>query len=323
MRDIKAKEIGGYLEMEQFTGEEYYSDLYKLNLGRTAFILLLQNIEHSRVFIPRYICSSVVDSARNAGFNVVLYDIDEDLKPVWENADAPSDEDILYLVNYYGQLKEATILKYRNLSNNLIVDNAQAFFDRPVEGVHTLYSPRKFFGLCDGAYLATDIDIHIDALSPDSSLNRIKYLVGRMEESGAEHYSEMLAASRTFADEVPRRMSPFTQNMLKGINYEFVKKRRCDNYRILSELLPSDNPFTKSLPECPFAYPYMHKDGVSLRKYLADKKIFVPTNWSYLINVMPEDSLEYRWSSDILPLPIDQRYGECEMKIIADAVKAF
>ena len=30
------KEIGGYFEMEELPGEEYYPDLLRLNLGRTA-----------------------------------------------------------------------------------------------------------------------------------------------------------------------------------------------------------------------------------------------------------------------------------------------
>ena len=64
-------------------------------------------------------------------------------------------------------------------------------------------------------------------------------------------------------------------------------------------------------------------DGVRLRKALAAQNIFVPTNWSYLISSMPEDSFEYEWSANILPLPIDQRYGEREMKMIADAIRAY
>ena len=30
------KEIGGYFELEDFGGKEYYPNLYKVNLGRTA-----------------------------------------------------------------------------------------------------------------------------------------------------------------------------------------------------------------------------------------------------------------------------------------------
>ena len=98
------KEIGGYMELEHFRGEEKYGDLYKFNLGRTAFVWLLKNTPHDRVFIPEYICDSVPVSAEKAGYKVVRYRLDEELKPVWGEEGAPSDKDILYLVSYYGQL---------------------------------------------------------------------------------------------------------------------------------------------------------------------------------------------------------------------------
>ena len=118
-------------------------------------------------------------------------------------------------------------------------------------------------------------------------------------------------------------MSLLTENFLRGIDYDYVQERRVENYKILSELLPGSNVFTRNVPSCPFAYPYHHGNGVALRKYLAEKSIFVPTNWSYLIKKLPEGSLQYEWSADILPLPVDQRYGEEEMRIIAEAVRSF
>mgnify|MGYP000217078922 CR=1 FL=1 len=34
------KEIGGYLELEESTGQEYYPELCGVNLGRTALLLV-------------------------------------------------------------------------------------------------------------------------------------------------------------------------------------------------------------------------------------------------------------------------------------------
>ena len=36
------KEIGGYFELEDFGGKEYYPNLYKVNLGRTALRWLMR-----------------------------------------------------------------------------------------------------------------------------------------------------------------------------------------------------------------------------------------------------------------------------------------
>ncbi len=38
------KEIGGYLELEEMSGEEYYPDLIKLNLGRNALVFALEQL---------------------------------------------------------------------------------------------------------------------------------------------------------------------------------------------------------------------------------------------------------------------------------------
>ncbi|URW87442.1 hypothetical protein M5E86_08905 [Blautia wexlerae] len=37
------KEIGGYFQLEEMPGEEYYPDLYRVNLGRTALLWLLKS----------------------------------------------------------------------------------------------------------------------------------------------------------------------------------------------------------------------------------------------------------------------------------------
>ena len=36
------KEIGGYFQLEELQGTEYYPDLYRVNLGRKALLWLLQ-----------------------------------------------------------------------------------------------------------------------------------------------------------------------------------------------------------------------------------------------------------------------------------------
>ena len=317
------KEIGGYMELEHFQGREMYPDLLKFNLARTAFVWLLKNLKHERVFIPRYICNSVPDSAAGAGFNVVFYSLDQNLEPVFKDNEEPGPEDIMYVVNYYGQLTYAQMGSYCQKYKNLIIDNAQSFYTFPVPHAHTLYSPRKFFGLSDGAYLSTNIQEPIDDLPIDRSSDRFSYLLGRFEDNARDHYGDMLKASEEFDNITPKRMSLLTENTLKAIDYQDVRRKRLDNYTTLSRLLPNKNTFNRVLPDCPFAYPYYCKDGVRLRKYLAGKNIFVPTNWSYLRGMPELDDLAYDWSCNILPLPVDQRYSEKEMHMIADAVRSF
>ena len=317
------KEYGGYLEIERMRGEEYYPDLHRLNLGRTALVWLLDHIDHKRVFLPEFICDTVTESATAAGYSLVSYRLDEELNPVWGPEGEPGKEDIFYLVNYNGILKDATVEHYRDKYETVIVDNAQSFYSKPLKGVHSLYSVRKFFGVADGAYVASEIEMNEEDLQADRSADRARYLVGRFEGTANEYYSDSKTAELGFSDEIPKRMSLFTQNILKAVDYDAVREQRCSNYKQLDGLLKSENPFSQKDPLCPYLYPYYHKDGIELRKYLVAKKVYVPTLWEFLLDEKYEGSLEQDWSANITWLPIDQRYDKDDMKYIADLIAAF
>ncbi|MBR2674899.1 MAG: hypothetical protein IKE52_05535 [Mogibacterium sp.] len=325
MENLKGvkKEYGGYLEFGDMRGSEYYTGMYKLNLARTSLIWLLSHIPHNRVFLPLFICDTVNETAEAAGYRLVSYRMDENLRPVWGEKGAPEEDDIFYLVNYNGLLTEADIVRYRETFNTVIVDNAQAFFSEPIAGVHTIYSLRKFIGVTDGAYVASDIEGTTDSLPMDKSTERAKYLVGRLEGFANDYYAESKSAEVGYSGETPKQMSRFTQMILKGTDYEYIKNKRRENYAALNALLKSDNPFTKATPECPYLYPYYHEDGMSLRKYLVENKIYVPTLWDFLLDEKYEGTLEYEWASNITWLPIDQRYDESDMQSIADVVRNY
>ena len=330
------KEIGGYMELERLGGSDYYPDLFKFNLGRTALVWLLEQLGCRRLFVPCYCCDSVAKTARGAGFDVELYHIDEKLQPVSEEeAITLAEGEWLYLVNFYGQLTEEKIADYKEKYGRVIVDNAQGFFQKPVLGLPTIYSCRKFIGVSDGAYLdlgtanglseeaLEESRSRFEALPTDVTKDRIGYLFGRLEENARDYYSEMLAQSDKFAEADPMKMSLLTENILRGIDYERIRERRVANYLTLQKLLPTDNPFTKRVPIAPFAYPYYHEDGVALRKAMAAKNIFIPTNWSYLVNNDSASALEREWSANVLPLPVDQRYGEEEMTYLAEMIREY
>lgn len=314
------KEIGGYLELEEFTGEEYYSGLYKVNLGRTALLWLLESRKCKKLLLPYFLCDSVISACEEQGIQLEFYHLDDTLSPLIKRPLGLEDGEWLYLVNYYGQLTDETIRLYKNTYQQIIVDHTHAFYQRPIPGVDTLYSCRKFFGLSDGAYISTDAELTSGKL-PDHSHERMLHVLGRYELDAGTYYQKMLDNASTYHHMEIRTMSRLTQNLLKAIDYPKIKERREANYQLLRNLLPSQNPFTRTIPEGPFAYPYYHPDGIRLRKALAQKKIFVPTNWSNVLEQMPSGSPEYDWAANILPLPCDQRYGMDEMRYIAETLQ--
>ena len=69
-----------------------------------------------------------------------------------------------------------------------------------------------------------------------------------------------------------------------------------------------------------YAYPLLIKDGASVRKRLAERKIYVATLWPNVLE-LPENMLEHELAENILPLPCDHRYTENDMEVVVKAVK--
>lgn len=61
-------------------------------------------------------------------------------------------------------------------------------------------------------------------------------------------------------------------------------------------------------------YPFMTPNGASIRKKLQQEKTYIPTLWTSVKEWCSADMLEYKYAENLLPIPIDQRYGYTEMK---------
>lgn len=107
------------------------------------------------------------------GYLYEYYRISSDFLPVFDKE--LSDNKYLYIVNYYGQISNEQIKKLQEKYEHIIFDNVQAFFQKPVQGIDTIYSCRKFFGVPDDAYLSTDCLLEED-LPEDMLSSRLKHL---------------------------------------------------------------------------------------------------------------------------------------------------
>ena len=235
------KEIGGYFELEDFGGKEYYPNLYKVNLGRTALRWLLEGRGYTKIYLPVFLCESVTEACEQHGIRISRYQLGAELNVLLPRKKLGESE-CLYLVNYYGQLTDEKILAYQKIFGNIIVDHTHAFFQKPLKGVDTLYSCRKFWGVSDGAYLSTDAVLPMDK-PVDHSNKRMGHILGRYEENAGVYYQEMLQNAARYEGMEIRRMSRLTENLLGAIDYETGRRKREENYRILSEALPSEFSF--------------------------------------------------------------------------------
>lgn len=312
------KEIGGYFQLDQFVNKQYYKDLIELNTGRNALIYLVKSKAIEKIYLPYFLCECVADILNKYSIKYEYYQIDRKLYPILDRQ--MKTNEYLYVVNYYGQLSDDSILKLKERYCNIIVDNTHSFFQKPILGIDTLYSCRKYFGVPDGAYLSTDTILK-EELEYDKSIHRMSHILGRFEEKASDYYEEFHKNDKPFIELPLMKMSHLTNNILGAIDYEYVIKSRNRNFRYLHNKLNDTNGLNIKLPKVPFSYPYYIKNGIQIRKKLAELKIYIPTLWPNVLRDNNENTIEYDFAANILPLPCDQRYNEDDMEIIVKELK--
>lgn len=316
------REIGGFIELDTYDLPIIHENALKLNCARNCLAYLIERRNINKILLPKFLCDSVSDVCISRNVSVNYYSVGLDFCPVIVK---PEEDEWLYLVNYYGQISNEKILEITRQYPKLIVDNVQAYFQPPVQGIDTIYTCRKFFGVPDGAFLHTDIrNPEIErTIEQDVSLDRIRYLLGRFEKSGQEFYNDYVEAEKTFVNSTIKKMSKLTEDLLHGIDYEKVKKIRQENFEELHRNFEKINELKISIPIGSYMYPLLLRNGMVIRRALQEEKIYIPTLWPNVLEECLSDSLEYRLAADILPIPVDQRYGKEDMKYLVEVIKRY
>ena len=311
------KEYGGYIELDRYRLPMLHEGAVALNCGRNALAYLIKARNIKKIKVPYFLCDSILEVCRKYSAEMSFYHINENFMP--ENLSL-SDGEWLYLINYYGQLDSQYIKELKNKYGRVIVDNAQAYFEMPIPEIDTLYTCRKFFGVADGAFLYTDKLLE-EELPKDESFDRMRFLLGRFERTASEFYSENMANNRLFSSEPIKKMSKLTDNLLHAIDYEFVKKRRTGNFASYHTQLGKINQLKLRKIEGAFAYPLLVENGAEIRKKLQQQRIYIPTLWPNVLREIDNNSLEYKFAENILPLPVDQRYSEDDINELSSRIK--
>lgn len=308
--------IGGYFSLELPLREEYHKDALRLNTGRNCLEYILRARSYKKVYVPYYTCEAVMEPIIKLGIPYEFYHVDIHLE-IQDRLTLKTDEALLY-TNYYGLKQRYVEQLAEKVGSRLIVDNTQAFYAKPLRGIDTFYTCRKFFGVADGAYLYCDAELD-EEMEQDYSYDRMTHLLKRIDLSAEEGYADFRRADDSLHNQPIREMSKLTQRMMQSIDYEAATKRRRENFMMLQEALGGENNLELPLDEeaVPMVYPYL-VPVKGLREKLIDKKIFVARYWPNVLDWTTKDDIEYLLACQMQPLPIDQRYGEEEMKRISE-----
>lgn len=313
-QDNKNKAIGGYFELELPKYPEFHADAIALNSGRYCLEYILRCRKYSMIYVPYFTCGSAIEPIIKLGIRYKFYHIDKNYHIV-DNLELADEEALLY-TNYWGLHNNYCEHLASKYGDKLILDYTQAFFSKPIIGIDTFYSCRKFFGVPDGGYLYTDASCELN-LEQDESYQRMDSLTKRIDLSPEAGYDDFHKTGTLLRNSTILRMSKLTKRLMQSIDYKSAAQKRIDNYNTLCSRLGGKTPRPD---EVPMVFPYTSEVGQELRKHLICNRVFVAKYWPN-VDIWAESDSEECWlANHILPLPIDQRYGINEMQLIIDLI---
>lgn len=310
--------IGGYFSLELNNRSEYHSEAIRLNTGRNALEYILRTKKYTKIYLPYYTCKVLLEPIIKLNLSYEFYFIDKNFEPIFDFYNIGKNETFLY-TNYFG-LKDALVTKLASNFNNLIIDNAQAFYAKPLTETDTFYSPRKFFGVPDGAYLYTN-ELITTELNQDISYLRFDHLLRRIDVNAEDAYSCFVRNEQSLSNMPILKMSNLTQKILNSIAYQDIASRRRENYSYLYHVFKDLNEidFKLNSYQVPMVYP-LYTNDVTLKKRLSESRVYTAQYWSNVLEYLGQDSLEYKFTTNIIPLPIDQRYSSDDLHKIVKII---
>lgn len=318
--------IGGYFELADYEeGKRFpHPDGFLLNTGRNALEYILRSIgEVHGIYLPYYTCEVVLEPLKRLHIPWAFYhtnarfEIDDEIQP--------KEGEFIIANNYFGIKDDYIRTLVKKYGDHLIVDCAQAFFAKPIEGVKAFYSARKFVGVADGgvAYLGNlrDVDVAVNGI--ECTVDHDKHLYTRKQFGAEAGFAEYQENEIKLDNQPIRWMSDTTKRILDHIDYERVITKRRENFSYLHERLKEKNflqlPTIESF-ECPMVYPFVTRIDRRLRQELISKKVFVAKYWPN-VHQLGRFEFEYDLAERVVALPIDQRYGKTEMDRIISIIE--
>lgn len=324
--------IGGEFEIDLSLQRKFVPqpDVYYYASGRTALYQILRSLapQHRKLWLPDWLCHTMVDAVVNAGFEYCFYELDTDFKASIEALDKSGfkDGDAVLMINYFGLQDLTGISKsIKDAYPNAIVieDDVQAYWafsekENPFAD-YRFTSLRKALPVPDGGLVKTERPMPM--VTSENTFAPLKIKAGAMKyhrgEDGIndEDYLKLFKeGDKLIPENYDSVMSPNSQQLFAGTDLEKAKKQRQTNAaQIIAGLyelgikpmipVPSDS--------VPLFVPIYLDNRDEVRHWMFQHEVFCPVHW-------PLDGMSVKRGADMvaheLSLIVDQRYGDQEMK---------
>lgn len=216
--------IGGYFELaDREEGNGFpHSNGILLNTGRNAFEYILRCCSDVKgVYLPYYTCEVLLEPLKKLHIRWAFYHINSKFEIVEDIQ--PKAGEYIIANNYFG-IKDAYIqILAEKYGDHLIVDCAQAFFAKPVSGIKSFYSTRKYVGVADGGVAYGVIGKYSLLYDEDDSSLHDSHLRIRKEEGAEAGFRDYQQNENKLGNQPIRLMSRNTRDILWHIDYDKCK----------------------------------------------------------------------------------------------------
>lgn len=303
------------------------SNLFLAN-GRSGIFILVDLLKPANVWMPSYLCPTMVDAVDQKKTQLKFYEIDYDLQiPSLNWIKQVQAGDLVILIDYFGFPLSAEVVDLVKGQGGYVLEDAcQALLSEHV-GQHSdfvLFSPRKFIGVPDGGILVSCCNVKFDnvELKPAPTFWWFKMLeatINRREfdQFGGERHWYQLSQETNAATPCGYfAMSNLSKKLLLTcFDYSQIAQRRIENHSMLFRELKHIALFD-GLPKgtVPLGFPIRHKQRDHIRESLFKAQIYPPVHWT-IKGTVPEEFCEsHRLADDIMTLLCDQRYSITEAR---------
>ncbi len=328
----KENKIGGEYEInpQELNDLEILKTPNKTSMfsnGRSALMFILKQISiqnTSIVYLPYYICPSVVSACKNSKFKVKFYELDEKfLFPINLLSKIEHNSSII-LVNYFGFINNNKIIKtIKNKRPDIITinDSVQSFwtFNKSIAD-YSFTSLRKQFAIPDGALIYHNNKI----IKPSSKIKENNFFTKKVQASVSKFkkeedyiYLNLFEEGEKILDNEKSitKASIIAESIFNKTDFETITTKRKKNYKTIYELGQKhslDFIFPYSEEIIPLCVPIKINNRNKIRKELFQNNIFLPIHWlSDYYNKKSKMSKEM--ADNEISLIIDQRYSEDAM----------
>jgi Predicted pyridoxal phosphate-dependent enzyme apparently involved in regulation of cell wall biogenesis len=302
--------------------------------GRHAFRAILQDLRLRGIFsiwLPEYLCDSVIAATEKESFRIGFYEIDSRLliKREYVSRIARDPSSAVLLIDYFG-LTDLTsrIEMLKNANICVVVDMVQAYFKNPyLQADYWFNSLRKFLPVPEGALAYKGCQPML-APSRTSDFSHLKMLGGFIKNIASRvdiddrAYLSLFEKGEAVLDseESICSTSGIYASLIRRIDIEDVKRRRINNASALRKLL-SDSGIPSAfdgseLDSAPLAIPLLLENRDDIRQSLKHEGVFLPVHWPG----RAQGPLSDFYAKHELSLVIDQRYSDSDIEYMFSAL---